>query len=223
MTTPFESKHSLFTQFARIGRAIASASRLELLDLLMQGEKSVETLSRQTGLAITNTSNHLKELRAASLVTTRRDGPRIFYRVADPSVQQLIRLLQEVAHRQLAEVGQVLRDYIERPDDLEPIEADDLIARLRSGDVVMLDVRPDDEYVSGHVPGAVSIPVGELERRIAELPADREIIAYCRGPYCVLAVRAVEILRARGLRARRMEEGIPDWRARGFDIEVGAS
>lgn len=217
------SDRILFAQFARVGKAISSASRLELLDLLLQGEKAVETLARQTGLSVTNTSNHLKELRAAALVATRRDGPRVFYRVADPSVQLLMRALQEVAQRQLVEVGQVVRDYLERPDDLEPIEAESLIARVRDGDVVVIDVRPEDEYVSGHIPGAVSIPVAELERRIAELPADREIIAYCRGPYCVLAVRAVEILRARGLRARRMEEGIPDWRARGFDVAVGTA
>jgi ArsR family transcriptional regulator len=218
---PGTARQELLEQFARIGKAVSNAGRLELLDLLAQGEKSVEVLARQSGLSVTNTSNHLKELRTCGLVATSKEGPYVYYRLADPAVHDFLRCLQEIARRQLAEVRQIVRDYFEEPDALEPVGASELLERMHADDVVVLDVRPEDEYTFGHIPGAISIPVGELERRLTELPPEKEIVAYCRGAYCVLAPRAVEILRARGFRARRLEEGMPEWRARGLDVAAG--
>lgn len=215
------AKHALFEQFARVGKAVSNSARLELLDLLSQGEKSVETLARQSGLSVTNASNHLKELRVTGLAAARKDGVRVYYRLADPAVHELLRSLQEVARRRLAEVRQIMRDFFEAPQAFEPVGASELLERMRSDDVVVLDVRPEDEYAAGHIPGAISIPVGELERRLSELPAEKEIVAYCRGPYCVLALEAVDILRSRGFGARRFEDGVPDWRARGLDVVEG--
>lgn len=214
-----ETKKELLEQFARIGKAVSSPARLELLDLLAQGEKPVETLARQAGLSVTNASNHLKELRNAALVATRKQGLYVYYRLADPAVHDFLRCLQDIAARQLAEVREIVHDYFREPETLEPVGAGDLLARLHADDVVVLDVRPGDEYASGHIPGALSIPVGELQRRLAELPRDREVVAYCRGPYCVLAVQAVEVLRSAGYRARRMEVGLPDWRAGGLAVD----
>jgi rhodanese-related sulfurtransferase/DNA-binding transcriptional ArsR family regulator len=216
------AKKELLTQFARIGKAVSSPARLELLDLLAQGEKPVELLAQQAGLSVTNTSNHLKELRHAALVATRKEGLYVYYRLADPAVHEFLRCLQDIAVRQLAEVREIVSDYFSEPVSLEPVGAGDLLERLRTDDVVVLDVRPEDEYASGHLPGALSIPAGELERRLSELPLDREVVAYCRGPYCVLALQAVEVLRAAGYRARRMEIGLPDWRAGGLAVEESA-
>ncbi|MFW6202127.1 MAG: ArsR/SmtB family transcription factor [Gemmatimonadota bacterium] len=210
------AKQGLFEQFARIGKAVASPARLTLLDLLAQGEKPVETLARQAGLSVTNTSNHLKELRTAGLVATRREGAYIHYRLADPEVSAFLGSLQRLAHRRLADVKQIVADYFEARDALEPIDANELERRLDGDDVVVIDVRPRDEYEAGHVPGALSMPVSELERRLDELPADREIIAYCRGPYCVLALEAMDRLRAHGFHVRRMADGWPAWRRAGF-------
>lgn len=215
------AKHALFEQFARIGRAVASPARLELLDLLAQGEKSVETLARQASLSVTNTSNHLKELRSASLVASRKDGLHVYYRLADPAVHDFLRCLQDIARHQLAEVREIVRDYFEARDTLEPMGATELLERMQAGDVLLLDVRPGDEHAAGHIPGAISIPTGELGRRLCELPLDKEIVAYCRGRYCVLALQAVDVLRSRGLRARRLAEGMPDWRRRGLPVAVG--
>jgi ArsR family transcriptional regulator len=170
---------------------------------------------------VTNTSNHLKELRTSGLIAARKDGPYVFYRLADPAVHDFLRCLQEIARRQLAEVRQIVQDYFAEPGALEPVGASVLVERIRAADVVVLDVRPEDEYASGHIPGAISIPVGELEHRLSELPTEKEIVAYCRGPYCVLAPTAVEILRSRGFRARRLDEGMPDWRARGLQVATG--
>jgi rhodanese-related sulfurtransferase len=214
-------KQALFEHFARIGKAMGSPARLELLDLLSQGEKPVETLARQAGLSVTNASNHLKELRGASLVATRKAGSYVLYRLADPSVQEFLRSLQSLAHRQLADVRQIVQDYFERPDDLEPVEAETLLDRIREGGVVVLDVRPEDEYLAGHIPGARSVPLSDLENRLKELPAGAEVVAYCRGPYCVLAPQAVELLLSRGFRARRLADGLPDWAARGLPVEAG--
>lgn len=215
------AKQGLFEQFARIGKAVSSPARLQLLDLLGQGEKPVETLARQSSLSVTNTSNHLKELRTSGLVATRRDGLYVYYRLADPAVHDFLRRLQEIARRRLAEVREIVQNTFEASDALEPVGTDELLERMRSDDVLVLDVRPEDEYASGHIPGAISVPIGELERRLSELPPDKEIVAYCRGPYCVLALRAMEVLRARGLRVRRLEDGVPDWRARGLDVAAG--
>ena len=195
-----------------------SGARLELLDLLAQGEKSVEMLARGAGLTVKNASAHLKALRAARLVATRKEGAFVFYRLADPAVSDFIASLQELARRRVAEVERLVRDYYATPDELEPLRAEDLLARLRNEDVTLLDVRPEDEFRTGHIPGAVSIPVSELERRLSELPAGKEVVAYCRGRYCVLAVRALEILTGRGVRARRLDAGVPDWARLGFDV-----
>lgn len=216
-------KDQLHEQFARIGKALASPKRLEVLDLLAQGEKPVEAIAEQTALTVKNASAHLRELRNARLVETRKEGTYVFYRLAGERVFQVLREIQGLARERLAEVDQVARLYLEHRDELEPCGAEELRRRMQDGEVTILDVRPEDEYRAGHIPGAISIPVGELERRLADLPRDREVIAYCRGPYCVYAAEAVESLRQAGLRARRMEEGLPDWRARGLPVETGAS
>lgn len=220
MTLPF-AKAQLLEQFARVGKTLSSPARIELLDLLAQGEKSVEALADRANLSVTNTSNHLKTLRAAGLIVSRRDGQFVFYRLGDESVLALLRSLQDVARRQLAEAREIVRQYFEEPQTLEPVSASDLLARMRAGEVIVLDVRPEDEYAAGHIPGAISMPVEKLERRLAEIPNDKEVVAYCRGPHCVLAVRAVSFLRERGYHARRLEDGLPDWRARGHDVAVG--
>jgi rhodanese-related sulfurtransferase/DNA-binding transcriptional ArsR family regulator len=212
------AKDQLLEQFARIGKAVSSPIRLELLDLLAQGEKPVDLIARQAGLSVTNASNHLKVLRSAALVQARKEGSFVHYRLADASVLALVRSLQETARRRLADVRQIVADYFDEPESLPPVAADDLLDLMRSEGVVALDVRPPDEFAAGHIPGALSIPLEELERRLDELPRKREIVAYCRGPYCVLALGAVEILRGRGIRARRLEVGLPDWSARGFAV-----
>lgn len=217
------AKKELLDQFARIGKAVSSPARLEILDLLAQGEKPVEMVAKQAGLSVTNTSNHLKELRNVALVTGRKEGIYVYYGLADPAVHEFLRCLQDIAVRQLAEVRQIVRDYFEDPDTLEPVGVSDLLLRLRSEEVVVLDVRPEDEYVAGHLPGALSVPVGELERRLAELPPDREVVAYCRGPYCVMALQAVDMLRSHGFRARRLDVGLPDWRAQGLAVIEGSA
>jgi len=218
MTNP---KTELFDQFARIGKVLASRSRLLLLDLLSQGEKPVETLAEQAGLSVPNTSNHLRELRAASLVRTRRAGQHIYYRLQSPGVRQLVRSLQDVAYENLAEVRELVSDFYQDPDGLEAVDGETLNRRVRQGEVVVLDVRPPDEYAAGHIPGAVSIPIEELEQRLQELPPGREVVAYCRGPYCLFSRQAVERLRSHGLRAYRMEEGVAEWEERGFPVATG--
>jgi len=216
-------KTELFDQFARIGKVLASPSRLLLLDLLSQGEKAVDTLAEQAGLSVPNTSNHLRELRAASLVRTRREGQHIYYRLASHTVRQLLRSLQDVAHENLAEVRELVSDFYEDPDGLEGVDVEALDQRVQEGSVIVLDVRPPDEYTAGHIPGAVSLPISELEERLRELPRDREIVAYCRGPYCLFSCQAVERLRSHGFRAHRMEEGVAEWEERGFPVAAGES
>jgi rhodanese-related sulfurtransferase/DNA-binding transcriptional ArsR family regulator len=219
MTNP---KIELFDQFARIGKVLASRSRLLLLDLLSQGEKPVETLAEQAGLSVPNASNHLRELRATSLVRTRRAGQQIYYRLASPGVRQLVRSLQDVAYENLAEVREMVSDFYQDPDALEAVDIETVNHRVQAGEVIVLDVRPPDEYAAGHIPGAVSLPIEELEQRLQELPTGREIVAYCRGPYCLFSRQAVERLRDHGLRAYRMEEGVAEWEERGFPVATGA-
>jgi rhodanese-related sulfurtransferase len=214
-------KQQIFEQFARVGKALAHPARIEILDLLAQGEKTVETLAAETGRSVTGTSNHLKELRTAALVQTRRAGVYVHYRLASEAVHGLVRSLQEVAHGQLAEVQRLVEDYFEKPDDLEAVNAGELAERLGRRNVLVLDVRPEEEYAAGHIPGAISMPPGEVERRLAELPKRKEIVAYCRGPYCVYAHDAVQLLRSRGYRARRLEVGVPGWRAAGYAVASG--
>ncbi|MDV2504586.1 MAG: metalloregulator ArsR/SmtB family transcription factor [bacterium] len=213
-------KDQLYEQFARIGKALASPKRLELLDLLAQGERTVESLTKEASLSVANCSQHLQVLREARLVESRKEGLYVFYRLADESVSGFWLALRSLAERRLADVERIVRDYFEFPEELEPIDRQGLLERVRHGAVTVLDVRPVEEYLAGHIPGAVSVPLEELERRLTELPRDQEIIAYCRGPYCIFAVHAVELLRERGFTARRFEEGIPEWRLAGLPVAV---
>lgn len=208
-------------QFARIGKALASARRVQLLDLLCQGERSVDDLARASGMTMTNASQHLQVLRAARLIDARKEGTKVFHRVADEEVCRFFFAFRDLARARLAEVEQLMQRYAEADRELEPVTCAELLERARRGDVVVLDVRPRDEYASGHIPGAISIPFEQLEHRLAALPGHVEIVAYCRGPYCLLAPRAVELLRSQGFRARRLEDGLPEWRLAGLPMVVG--
>lgn len=216
-----EAKQALYEQFARIGKAMASPKRIELLDLLCQGERTVENLAKGTRMGVTNASAHLQVLRRARLVETRREGVRIFYRVADEGVCRFYLGLRDLGRARLAEVEQVVRDYFEARDELEPLSSQALLDRLERGEAAVIDVRPAEEFAAGHIQGAISIPLPDLEQRLGELPADVEIVAYCRGPYCVLAPEALTVLRANGFRARRLEVGFPEWRLAGMPAEIG--
>lgn len=215
MATP---KDRIYDQFSRIGKALASPARLEILDLLSQGEKTVEQLAAEARLGIKNASAHLRTLREARLVEGRKEPPYVFYRLADETVSRVVRELQTLARERLAEVEGITRMYFESPADMEPIEPGELRRRLEAGEVTLLDVRPPDEYRAGHIPGAISMPLSELDRRLAEIRPDRPVIAYCRGPFCVFAVEAVEALHRRGYDARRMESGITEWRLAGQPV-----
>jgi rhodanese-related sulfurtransferase/DNA-binding transcriptional ArsR family regulator len=215
-------KLALFAQFATVAKSLGHAHRLELLEQLAQGERTVEILADRTGLSIANTSQHLQQMRRAGLVTNRRDGKFVFYQLADDSVLSLLAALRTVAERNLAEVERVVRSYFADRDSLEALSRDELLSRSRAGTVTILDVRPEDEFALGHLPGAVNIPVRALERRLSELDPSKEIVAYCRGPYCVLSYEAVAALRKRGLTARRLEDGLPEWRAAGLTVVTGA-
>lgn len=214
-------KDPLYAQFARIGHAVSSPKRIELLDLLTQGEKTVEQLAEQSSTPLKNTSAHLRVLRQARLVETRRDGAYVYYRLATDQVSEFLSELQALARSRLAEVEQAATLYIDGRDAMEPVTLGELRRRLRDGDVTVIDVRPRDEYRAGHIPGALSLPVDELKRRLREIPKSREVVAYCRGPYCVYSVEAVEVLRKRGYTARRADEGFPAWRAHGLPVAVG--
>lgn len=215
-------KAPLYAQFARIGHAVSAPKRLELLDLLAQGEKTVEMLAEQSGTPVKNTSAHLRVLRQARLVETRRDGSYVHYRLADDDVLRFLRTLQTLGRSRLAEVEQIAALYIDHRDELEPVDLAELRRLSRDSAVTIVDVRPREEYEAGHVPGALSMPVAELRRRLGELPKRREVVAYCRGPYCVYSTDAVELLRKHGYRARRAAEGLPDWRAAGWRVARGA-
>lgn len=213
-------KTAIYEQFARIGKAIANPSRLELLDLLCQGPRTVEILAKEAGLGLTNTSQQLKALREARLVEAEKSGLFVTYRLADEQVCEFFRALRSLAGSRLAEIGDITRRFMETRKELEPVDREQLLANVRDGAVTVLDVRPPEEYRAGHLPGAISVPLKDLERRLSELPHDREIVAYCRGPYCVLALEAVEILRSRGFVAFRLEDGVADWQARGFPVDA---
>ncbi len=216
-----EFKEQLYAQFARLGKALASPQRLELLDLLAQGERPVDELAREAGLSIANASAHLQALARAQLVAARKAGLHVYYRLADPSVYRLWAALREAGSVQLAEIDRLVRMYLHDRQALEPLSRADFLLRLTAGDTVVLDVRPVLEYRQGHVAGARSIPLDELEARIGELDPQFDVVAYCRGPYCVFADEAVALLRARGLRAYRYAEGFPEWTAAGLPVAAG--
>ena len=217
---PRRFKDSIYEQFARLGKAISAPKRLELLDLLCQGPRTVEALAVQAGISVANASQHLQVLRAARLVETEKKGLYVEYRLAGDEVCTFFFALRGLAESRLAEVEQVAREYFEERGAMEAVESEELLRRVRNGEVTVLDVRPPEEYRAGHIPGALSIPIGELKARLKELPKDREVVAYCRGPYCVMAVEAVELLRKKGFAAHRLEQGVIDWRARGWRVEA---
>jgi ArsR family transcriptional regulator len=211
-------KQALFGQFARVAKTLGHAHRLELLEQLAQGERSVEVLAGRTGLSVANASQHLQHLLRAGLVANRRDGKFVHYRLADDAVVDVLGGLRRVAERNLAEVEGVVRSYFDQRDSLEPVSRKQLRKRMREGGVTVLDVRPADEFALGHIPGAVNIPLRELKTRLSELDKAQEIIAYCRGPYCVLSFEAIAALRRKGYSARRLEDGMPEWRAAGLPV-----
>ena len=216
-----EFKDALYAQFARIGNALASPKRIELLDLLGQGEKTVEALAEQVATPIKNTSAHLRVLRQARLVETRKDGTRVNYRLAGDEVAEFVAALRDLARARLAEVDRVVQDYFVARDALEPISREELVERASRGNVVILDVRPTEEFVAGHIPGALSVPLDQLDAALSRLPKRARVVAYCRGSYCVLAPQAVQCLRAKGFKARRLVDGMPEWRLAGLPVVVG--
>jgi rhodanese-related sulfurtransferase/DNA-binding transcriptional ArsR family regulator len=215
-----EFKDRLYGELGRIARALDSPRRLELVDLLAQGDRSVEELAVQASLSVANTSRHLQVLRAARLVESRKQGLRVYYRLADAQVFEASRAVRRLAERRLAELDRLVADHLGARDALEPVGREELVRRMREGRSVVVDVRPAQEYRAGHIPGALSIPVDEIDRRLSELPQRREVVAYCRGPYCVMAYDAVARLRANGRRARRLVDGWPEWRAAGLPVEA---
>lgn len=214
-------KTLVYAQIARIGQATASPSRLELLDLLSQGARTVERLAKQTGQSVATTSHHLQVLRRARLVEAEKSGLYVTYRLADPRVGRFLLDLRGLAESRLAEIEQVTRQYLEQRGALEPVDNEELVRRVRAGEVTLIDVRPLEEYVAGHIPGALSAPLADLASRLGELRKQRDVVAYCRGPYCVMALDAVDLLRRKGFRAQRLEHGVPEWRARGWRVETG--
>ena len=220
-TRPASLKAEIYEQTARIGQATASANRLELLDLLSQGARTVEALAGQTGRSVATTSHHLQVLRRARLVDARKAGLYVTYQLADPHVSTFFLQLRTLAESRLAEVQHVTRRYLEQRGALEPVGNDELVRRVRAGEVTLIDVRPREEYVAAHIPGAISMPLAELGKRLRTLPTRRDVVAYCRGPYCVMALDAVDLLKRKGFRAHRMELGVPEWRARGWRVEAG--
>ena len=211
-------KARLYEAIGRVALALGSAGRLQILELVAQGERSVDALAALTGLSVANTSKHLQALRQAGLVSARKEGLRVFYAIAGSDVVSLLSALHEVSEHRVAEVELLLRAWLANRDEMEPVPAREVLERAKKGLVVVLDVRPPEEYAAGHLPGAVNIPVQELEKRLRELPKRKEVIAYCRGPYCLMSYDAVALLRRKGLRARRLAAGLPEWRAAGLPV-----
>jgi len=214
-------KRVLYSQFAEVAKALGHGHRLEILELLAQGERSVEALAERAGLSIANASQHLRLMRQAGLLASHRDGKYILYRLSDPAVLDLVAALHRVGERNLAEVREVIGGYFHERDALEPVSRKELARRLKDGLVTVLDVRPEDEFAAGHLPQAINIPLRELARQLRGLPKSREVVAYCRGPYCVLAFEAVALLRKRGFKVRRLEDGYPEWKAAGLPVALG--
>ena len=212
-------KRDLFGQFARIGKALSSGKRLEMLEFLAQGERSVEQLARMTGLAVANTSQHLQQLRQVGLVTARKEGLYVYYRVAGDGIVRLLAALRAVGEEHVADVDRLIKLFRDSKDDLEPVPAKELWQRARQGLVTVLDVRPPEEYAQGHIRGAINVPVADLKKRLHQFPAGQEVVAYCRGPYCLLAYEAVQVLRKKGIKARRLEDGYPEWKSAGLPVD----
>jgi rhodanese-related sulfurtransferase/biotin operon repressor len=219
MSIPPNPKRDVFHNLARIGTALSSPVRLEFLELLAQGERSVDQLATLTGTSVANTSQHLQKLKAAGLIVGRKEGQYVYYRLAGDEIVELLGALGKTGAAYLAEVERTVRLYFAAKDDLEPVPARELLERARKGLVTVLDVRPPEEFAAGHVPKTVNIPVHELEKRLAELPKRREVVAYCRGPYCLMSYDAVVLLRKKGLKARRLQDGLPEWRLAGLPVQ----
>jgi rhodanese-related sulfurtransferase/biotin operon repressor len=220
--TNISPRKRLFEHFARVAKAMGSPNRLELLETLGQGERSVDELAKSSGMSVANTSHHLQVLRVSGLAHSRKEGLRVFYRLADDAVTDLLVAIRGVAEAQLVEVERIVRESFNNRDKLKPVKRDELITLLKRGDALLLDVRPESEYAAGHIAGAINMPVDDLFKRLKELPRDREIIAYCRGPYCMMAFYAVEQLRKRGLQARRLQDGYPEWKAEQRAVAMAA-
>ena len=212
-------KHALFNQFARVGKALANGNRLELLELLAQGERSVDELAKVSGLSVANTSQHLQLLRQSGLVSSRKEGLKVFYRISNDEVIELLINLRHIAERELADVSLLLNTFLTGKDKLEPIAREELLERVNNNLVTVIDVRPVEEFNAGHVPGAINVPLVDLHKHLDKLGNKKEIVAYCRGPHCVLAFDAVSELRKKGLAARRMEDGVPEWKHSGMPVE----
>jgi rhodanese-related sulfurtransferase/DNA-binding transcriptional ArsR family regulator len=212
-------KHQLNEQFAQIAKALSHAHKLEILELLAQGERSVEVLAKVAGLTVANTSRHLQQLRRAGLIASRKEGLFVFYRVAGDDVIALLRALRRTGQRHIGEVNDVVIGYFNARDSLEPVSRKQLLRRSKADLVTVLDVRPSEEFAAGHIPGALNVPLSKIEQHLARLPKEQEIIAYCRGEYCVLAFEAVATMRKNGFNARRLEEGFPEWKAAGLPVE----
>ena len=212
-------KKDLFAQLAILGKTLSNANRLELIEFLAQSEISVDELSKASGLSVANTSQHLQDLRRSGLVINRSEGKKAIYRLSDYKVIELLGLMRSIAETNLAEIQALINNYLFSKDSFEPLERDELLKRVHSGDVTVIDVRPDIEYQSGHLPSALNIPLSKLEEELKNLPKDKEIIAYCRGPYCLLSFDAVEQLRKQGFKARRLQDGFPEWKLQGLPIE----
>ena len=220
---PNTFKSDLFTQFARVGKALSNANRLELLEFLAQGSRSVESLANVAKLSIANTSQHLQQLRQAGLVTSQKDGLKVYYSISGDDVIGLLDYLRDVAERHLSDVDKLVNTYLTAKDNLDPIPAAELLERAKQDLVTVLDVRPKEEFDSGHVPGALNIPLDKLEQHLSEFDPKQEVIAYCRGPHCILAFDAVEKLRQSGFNARRLENGFPEWKLAGLPVEEGSA
>ena len=212
-------KRAMFEHLAAVARSLGSAHRLELLELLAQTERSVEELANLSGLTIANASQHLQQLRRFGVVEARREGKRVIYKLADPEVVVLLGALSRVTQRNVGAVEKILNSYFRERDNFEPVSRKELLRRMRDGLVTLIDTRPEEEFIAGHLPGAISVPLSELKRRLRQLPRDQEIVAYCRGPYCVLSYEAVAELRRRGFKAFRLEDGFPEWKAAGLPVE----
>lgn len=213
------AKQRLYQAIARVAAALGSGGRLQLLEFVAQGERSVDALAAMTGLSVANTSKHLQALRQAGLVSARKEGVRVYYALAGNDVSLLMASLRGVAEHRAADVEKLLQDWLAHRDKLEPVSALEVLKRARAGLVTVLDVRPEDEYAAGHVPGAINVPIEKLEGYLSKLPKRKEVIAYCRGPYCLMSFEAVEKLRRRGFKAKRLEDGFPEWRAAGLPVE----